>query len=149
MLTKCIGLQSDKVKNVIERGAVKKFAHAIGDPHPLYVDEQYGKQSKYKENLAPVTFPITLDYGVIEELKLPAKGLIHGEENFYYQRPLRVGEEIYCYRKVENYIVKEGKSGSMGILTLMNYGDDAEGNNIYKAEHVIILSEVVRKGMAE
>lgn len=83
VLKKYVGMKSNKVKNVIERGAVKKFAYSIGDPHPIYIDEEFGKQSKYKENIAPVTFPVTLDYGVIDQLKLPEKGLIHGEEHFY------------------------------------------------------------------
>lgn len=149
MLNECIGKQSVKVKNTVERGAVKKFAMAIGDPHPLFIDEEYGKRSKYGANIAPVTFPIILDYGTIEELELPGAGLIHGEEKFHYKRPLLVGEELYCYRKVESYAEKAGGSGSLGILKIVNYGDAPNGDNIFSAEHVIILSEMVRKGMTK
>ena len=52
-----IGKQSNKVKNTVERGAVKKFAEAIGDLHPIYFDEETGRNSRYKDNIAPPTFP--------------------------------------------------------------------------------------------
>ena len=95
-----IGKQSNKVKNAVEKGAVKKFAEAIGDLHPIYFDEEVGEKSRYKKNIATPTFPRTFDYGVIDGLDLPNKGLIHGEQTFHYVRPLFVGEEIYCSSKV-------------------------------------------------
>lgn len=147
MLKECIGKQSIRVKNTVERGGVKKFATALGDPHPLFIDEEYAKKTKYENNIAPVTFPITLNYGIIEELKLPGAGLIHGEQKFHYNRPLFVGEDVYCYRKVEDYTEKKGGSGFLGILTITNYGDDSNGETIFSSEQVLILSESVRKEM--
>ena len=38
MFTELIGKRSIPVKNVVERGAVRKFAEAIGDTAPIYVD---------------------------------------------------------------------------------------------------------------
>jgi acyl dehydratase len=142
-----IGAQSNKVKNSIERGAVRKFAEAIGDPHPLFIDEEYGKRSRYNKNIVPVTFPQILDYGSIEGLSLPSAGLIHGEQEYRYQRPLCVGEEIYCYSTAEDYYEKTGTSGTMGFLTLKRYGEDAMGNEIFSSLQIIILTEAVRKGM--
>jgi acyl dehydratase len=147
MLKDCIGKRSDKVKNIVERGAVKKFAEAIGDPHPIFIDEEVGRQSRYKSNIAPPTFPRVFDYGVIHGLSLPNKGLIHGEQIYHYERPLIVGEEIYCHSEVKNYYEKEGKNGKMGFLVLQAYGEDLEGNTIFTAEQVAIITEAVRKVM--
>lgn len=61
MLKESIGKRSDKVKNTIERGAVRKFAEAIGDSAPIFIDEQTGAASRYKQNVAPPTFPVTFD----------------------------------------------------------------------------------------
>ncbi|MGG1677141.1 MaoC family dehydratase N-terminal domain-containing protein [Neobacillus sp. NRS-1170] len=140
-----IGKQSNKVKNVVERGAVKKFAESIGDLHPIYFDEEVGEQSRYRKNIAPPTFPRVFDYGVIEGLNLPNKGLIHGEQTFHYVRPLLVGEEVYCYSKVKNYFEKKGNFGEMGFLVLENYGDDAAGNTIFSSTSTVVISEAVRK----
>jgi acyl dehydratase len=140
-----IGKQSEKVKNVVERGAVKKFAEAIGDPHPIYFEEETGRLSRYKNNIAPPTFPRTFDYGVIDGFNLPNKGLIHGEQTFHYERPLLVGEEVYCYTKVKNYFEKKGNFGEMGFLLIENYGEDMTGNIIFSSTSTVVISEAVRK----
>ncbi|MCS1350719.1 MaoC family dehydratase N-terminal domain-containing protein [Mechercharimyces sp. CAU 1602] len=142
-----IGNCSEKVKNVVERGAVKKFCEAIDDPHPLYTDEKTGASSRYGRNIAPPTFPVVFDYGTISSLYLPKKGLIHGEQQFHYERPLLIGEEIFCYQEVHDYTEKDGKLGRMGILHIKRYGESAENRLIFSSTQVIILSSLVRKEM--
>jgi acyl dehydratase len=133
------------VKNVVERGAVKKFAEAIGDLHPIYFDEETGRKSRYQNNIAPPTFPRTFDYGEIEGLNLPNKGLIHGEQTFHYERPLVVGEVILCYSEVKKYFEKKGNFGEMGFLIVENVGEDLAGNTIFSSTSTVVISEAVRK----
>ena len=140
-----IGKHSSKVKNVVERGAVKKFAEAIGDLHPIYFDEDTGRLSRYKNNIAPPTFPRVFDYGAIEGLNLPNKGLIHGEQTFHYVRPLLVGEEVYCYSIVKKYFEKKGNFGQMGFLVLESFGEDSKGTTVFSSTSTIVISEAVRK----
>lgn len=147
MLESSIGKRSEKVKNIIERGAVRKFAEAIGDASPLYLDEQAGVASPYKRNIAPPTFPATFEAGTIENLRLPSKGLIHGEQIYHYTRPLFVGEEIYCWMEVKNYYEKSGNFGNMGFLVLTKYGEDADENLIFTEERIVIINEAARKEM--
>jgi acyl dehydratase len=145
MFTQFIGKRSEKVKNVVERGAVKKFAESIGDPHPIFLDEEIGKQSRYGRNIAPPTFPRVFDYGTVDGLNLPNKGLIHGEQVYHYERPLLVGEEIYCYSEIQDYYEKTGGHGRMGFLVLANNGEDENGSTIFKSNSVVIITEAVRK----
>jgi acyl dehydratase len=140
-----VGKRSTKVKNVVERGAVKKFAEAIGDLHPIYFDEETGRKSRYQNNIAPPTFPRTFDYGEIEGLNLPNKGLIHGEQTFHYERPLVVGEVILCYSEVKKYFEKKGNFGEMGFLIVENVGEDLAGNTIFSSTSTVVISEAVRK----
>ncbi|TCP31326.1 MaoC dehydratase-like protein [Scopulibacillus darangshiensis] len=147
MFEETIGKRSKRCINVVERGAVKKFAEAIGDPHPIYVDRDYGRASRYKNNIAPPTFPRIFDYGTIEGLRLPEAGLIHGSQDFEYNRPLIVGEEIVCFSKVENYYEKSGTSGTLGFLVIKNFGEDSGDNVIFTSTTVIIITEAVRKGL--
>lgn len=147
MFNDLIGKKSNRVKNNVERGAVKKFAESIGDLHPIYIDEEYGNQTRYKNNIAPPTFPRVFDYGAIEDLNLPSKGLIHGEQIYHYERPLLVGEEVWCYSIVENYYEKEGKAGNMGFLVMKSFGETPDGEIIFSSVQVVIITEAVRKGM--
>ncbi|NWQ41565.1 MaoC family dehydratase N-terminal domain-containing protein [Bacillus sp. EB106-08-02-XG196] len=145
MFSDQVGKRSTKVKNVVERGAVKKFAEAIGDLHPIYFDEETGRNSRFRNNIAPPTFPRTFDYGVIEGFNLPNKGLIHGEQTFHYERPLLVGEEILCYSEVKKYFEKKGNFGEMGFLILESFGEDLAGNTIFSSTSTVVISEAVRK----
>lgn len=147
MFQEMIGKKSTKVKNIVEKGWVKKFAEAIGDPSPIYFDEAAGLASSHKKNIAPVTFPVTLDYGAIPDLNLPPKGLIHGEQKFHYNRPIYVGETVYCFLKVKDYYEKKGNFGSMGFLVLSRCVEDEQGELVSEEERVLIISEAVRKGM--
>ncbi|WHZ05361.1 MaoC family dehydratase N-terminal domain-containing protein [Neobacillus sp. YX16] len=145
MFSDQVGKRSTKVKNVVERGAVKKFAEAIGDIHPIYFEEETGRNSRFRNNIAPPTFPRTFDYGVIEGLNLPNKGLIHGEQTFHYERPLLVGEEIVCYSEVKKYFEKKGNFGEMGFLVLESFGEDLAGNTIFSSTSTVVITEAVRK----
>lgn len=147
MLKNLIGKQSSRVKNRVERGAVKKFAEAVGDLHPLYLDEEIGLQSIYRGNIAPPTFPQIFDYGVIEGFDIKTKGLIHGEQTFHYKRPLLVGEELFCYFVIEKYTERKGSKGTMGILVLHNIGEDIKGDVIFSSLMTIIITEEVRRVM--
>lgn len=147
MLEKFIGKKSEKVRNVIERGAVIKFAEAIGDSSPIFIDEETGKLSSYKQNIAPLTFPVTFDGGAIPGWVLPSNGLIHGEQIYRYKRPLLVGEVVYCWNEVTNYYEKEGKTGEMGFLVMTLHGEDEKGNLIFTEQRNIILNEAVKKEM--
>lgn len=142
-----IGKKSNKVKNGVDRLLVKRFAESIGDLHPIYVDEEYGHKSKYGWNIAPPTFPRVFEYGELEGVHLPNKGLIHGEETYHYERPLIVGEEIYCYTVVEDYYEKTGKNGEMGFVVLKRVGEDLKSNVIFTEIQTVIITEAVRKGL--
>ena len=147
MYEHAVGKCSNRVLNVVDRESVRRFAKAIGDEHPIYVDVHAGKRSRYGENIAPPTYPRVFNYGSIEGLELPSKGLIHGEQIYHYERPLLVGEEVYCYAKVKDYKERMGSNGKMGIIRIENNGEDKEGAAIFSSTLVIIINEAVLKGM--
>ncbi|RKQ35904.1 FAS1-like dehydratase domain-containing protein [Oceanobacillus halophilus] len=147
MYKKFIGKTSNPVLNTLERGAIKKFAESIGDKNPLFIDEEFGNSSSFNENIVPPTYTQTLDYGEIEGLIVPSKGLIHGEQIFEYSRPLKVGEKIKCYTIVENFYEKEGRNGTLSFLSRNKIGEDLEDNHLFKITEVLIITEAVRKVM--
>lgn len=147
MYTNFIGKRSNKTKNTVERGMVKRFAESIGDAHPIYLDEEVGRNSRYGANIAPPTFPRVFDYGIVEGLQLPKKGLIHGEQVYQYKRPLLVGEDLFCYAEVKDYYEKDGSSGWMGFLVIERHGENEKGEIIFTEKMTIIITETVREAM--
>jgi acyl dehydratase len=144
-----VGSRSNVEVNLVEKGAVRKFAEAIGDLNPLYIDEAVAEKSRYGRLMAPPTFPRTFSYGVIEGLKLPKAGLIHGEQRFYYERPLWVGDEVACYTVLKDFYEKKGSRGVMSFLVFERVGEDANGERVFMTEEILIVTEAVRKGMEE
>jgi acyl dehydratase len=149
MYKEYIGKRSISVANIVERAAVRNFAIALGDSHPIYTDEDFASQTIYKKNIAPPTFPRTFVYGSIDGMQLPSSGLIHGEQEFHYKRPLLVGEKIYCYIRVEDYFEKKAKSGTLSFLVTVSVGEDLNGVTVFTSKSVVIITEAVKKGMEE
>lgn len=143
-----VGRRSEPVKNLVERGAVRKFAEAIADPNPLYVDETAAKASRHGRLLAPPTFPRTFDYGEIERLTLPTAGLIHGEFRVAYERPLFVGEEVLCSMQLKNSYDKESRRGLLGFLIFERTGESVEGEPIFTTNDIVVVTEKIREGIA-
>jgi acyl dehydratase len=140
-----VGSRSEPVRNLVERGAVRRFAEAIADPSPLYVDEDVAEQSRYGNIIAPPTFPRTFDYGRIEGLNLPPAGLIHGEFRISYERPLLVGEEIVCSMQLKDSYDKQGRRSLLGFLVFERTGESLDGERVFTTNDVVVVTEAVRK----
>ena len=140
-----VGRRSKAVKNLVERGAVRKFAEAIADGSPLYTDEDAARRSRYGRLLAPPTFPRTFDYGEIEGLSLPAAGLIHGEFRVDYERSLLVGDEILCRVELKESYDKRSRRGLLGFLIFERTGDSLEGEHVFTTNDTVVVTEALRK----
>ncbi len=141
-----VGLRSEPVRNPVERGAVRRFAEAIADPSPLYVDEGAAARSRYGRIVAPPTFPRTFDYGRIEGLELPPAGLIHGEFRIAYERPLLVDEELLCRMELKDSYDKQGRRGFLGFLVFERIGESPQGERVFTANDIVVVTEAVRRG---
>ena len=143
-----IGSGSEPVENPVERVAVRRFAEAIGQPHPVYTDPEYARASRYGGLIAPPTFPRTFDYGAVTGLELPYEGLIHGSHRISYERPLYVGEEVLCDVRLVNSFDREGRTGRLGFLVFQRAGRTLEGERIFTSEDTVILTEKIRERLA-
>lgn len=142
-----VGQRSEAVKNLVERGAVRRFAEAIADTSPLYMDEDAAENSRYGRLLAPPTFPRTFYYGGIEGLELPSAGLIHGEFQIEYERPLLVGDELLCHVELKGSYDKPSRRGLLGFLVFERTGESVKGEKIFTTSDVVVVTEAVRKGI--
>jgi hypothetical protein len=142
-----VGLRSEPVKNLVERGPVRQFAEAIADPSPLYTHEKVAAESRYGCLLAPPTFPRTFDYGRIDGLELPRSGLIHGEFSISYERPLLVGDEVLCSMQLNDSYDKKGRRGLLGFLVFERTGEDPHGGRIFTTSDIVVVTEAVRRGI--
>ena len=137
-----IGKISESEYHEIEKGAIRKFATAIGDNNPVYHNEKYAKEKGYSSLLAPLTFPTTFR-GVTQEWfnKLDKNKLLHGEQEYQYERRLCAGERIRLIEKVVDVYEKKGKNGTMTFIVRNREGYDVADNKVFIESSTFIVRE--------
>ena len=87
------------------------------------------------ENMpVPLTFPIyaTNAFGMLAELLyLDHRRLLHGEQEYEYRRPLRIGDRLLCRTQIVEDYRKEGKrGGAMRFIVLQTEMRDQESGEV-------------------
>ena len=106
----------------VERGRIKDFAQALGDPNPFYINDAVGAASPWGDVIAPPTFSISFrdeaaDSGaLLRDLGVDISRLLHGEQEFEIHRQLVPGETYLCRTKVLDVYEKTGRSGPMAFV---------------------------------
>ncbi|MBC7341586.1 MAG: MaoC family dehydratase N-terminal domain-containing protein [Clostridia bacterium] len=108
----------------VEASAISKFVSAIGDTNPVY----------FSNGFAPPTFP-----AVFFDLPLTYQGqVLHGEQEFTYVRPIKVGDEITCTTVVKG-LRKFTAPEPAQLVILETAGRDRSGKLVYTAKTTLIL----------
>jgi hypothetical protein len=123
-----IGRESDVVLFEVERGAIRKFAEAVLDQTPECL----------RGDLAPPTFPTTFRM-TIPGLSFELARVLHGAQEYRYQRPLRAGDRVRCRVRVADIYRREGRLGEMTFLILAMEGKDESGTAVFTGTSTVIL----------
>lgn len=100
-LKRAIGVESEPSVLEVERGHVRRFAEAIGDPSPLYSDEKHARKSRYGNLIAPPTFLRAVPAPRPKvELKLPTKRVLDGGSDWEHFELVRPGDVITARAKI-------------------------------------------------
>ncbi len=117
----------------VERGAVVKFAEAIGDPNPIFRDPAAARAHGYADIVAPPTFPVSFLPPEEPEWTrhLDRRRVLAGEQSFRYVRPIVAGDRLTCDIRFVEVVDKQGRSGSMELLVQEARGRDADGRDVF------------------
>jgi acyl dehydratase len=136
-----IGRESEPVVHEVEKGAIRRFAEALGDPNPIYVDEAAARAAGYPAIVAPPTFPVVLTSNerFRHSLDLGTRSILHGEQQFEYARPVLAGDRITVRSKVADVQERPGASGPMDFIVIEDEGRDDKGEVVFKTRAMLIL----------
>ena len=91
----------------VGREQIRRFAEAIGDLHPAYLDPAAARALGHRDVIAPPTFLTLLNFRYATEGPLadPALGLdyslvVHGEQSFELHRPVHAGDVLSSTQSV-------------------------------------------------
>ena len=126
---------------VVDAEHVAAFARALRDPNPAY---QGGSATT-----APLTYPIAFmaeamagGANTFLELGLNFMTLVHGEQEFEYRRPIRLGETLTLTGRVGDVYEKTGSSGTLDFVILETEAKDAEGKPVFFSRNTLISKRI-------
>jgi len=132
-----IGKEYGEVEFDVERDRIVQFADAIGDDDARYRSE---------EPVAPPTFPTVLQIAtggqiVLDpELGLDYSRVVHGEQEYVIERPLKAGDHLVATPRIADIYAK----GPNEFLVTETVVRDASGEVVVRG-----LSTLISRGTAE
>jgi acyl dehydratase len=138
VLEKIIGKPTGTTVVTVERGHLAVFADAVRDQSPIYRDPRAAADAGLAGIPAPPTYPGVMSaFGVFPELQpedsspgahpmgevlgpLMANGgiILHGEQEFTYERPVLAGDVLVGEGKVVDAYTKESKGRTMTFVVV-------------------------------
>lgn len=136
-----IGRESEPTVVEVEKGAIRRFAEAIGDPSPLALDEAAARAAGFAGLVAPPTFAVALGWSerFRHSLDLGTRSVLHGEQSFEYTRPIVAGDRLTVRSKVADVQERAGASGPMDVIVIEDEGRDDRGELVFRARATFIL----------
>jgi acyl dehydratase len=132
-----VGMTSAPQDFEVEKGAIRRFAEAIGDTNPLYLDVAFARAHGYANVIAPPTFPTT--FRVPLPVTIDPSHVLHGEQDYTFSRPITAGETIRCVSKILKVYARDGSLGKMTFVIAEISGQDAQGQPVFTGKSTIIV----------
>ena len=124
---------------------IARFCEAIGDVRLEYADAGAASPEVSAVPLAPPTFPMrflfdALDPDLFFELGLNLAGIVHAEQEFVYERPVRAGEKYTIVGKIHDIWEKQGRSGLLDFVTFEAKGLEEQGRELVFTARMTLIS---------
>jgi acyl dehydratase len=136
-----IGRESEPVLHEVEKGAIRRFADAMGDPNPLYQDEAVARASGFAGLVAPPTFPavLAMNEKFRHSLDLGTRSILQSEQVIEYGRAVVAGDRVTMKSRVAEVAERPSASGPMDVLVLEEEGRDDQGELLFRCRETLIL----------
>ena len=118
MRQQAIGLEGPPTTTEVEKGAIIKFAQAIGDDNPVFNDEEAARETHYGGIIAPPTFLRSVDSSrPVLPFDFPFNRRLDGGSEWEYFEPIRSGDRITAVARIEDISERTGRLGLMVIMS--------------------------------
>ncbi|MFC1994089.1 MaoC family dehydratase N-terminal domain-containing protein [Chloroflexota bacterium] len=135
-----IGKEIDSVVVEVEKGAIRRIAQAVGDPNPLWQDEEYAKKSRYGGIIASPTYiaSIRTGEGIAALPPVPLKRVLNGGNELEFFHPIRPGDILTSRRILADVRQNESSKGKMVVMVLETTYTNQKGEVVAKNRQSII-----------
>ena len=130
----------------VGRESIRRFAEAVGDLHPAYLDPEAARALGHPDVIAPPTYLTVLAFRYADEgpvadpeLALDYAQVVHGSQAFELHRPVRAGDVLSSVQRIDE--MKD--VGRNEVLTTVTEVTDADGQPV-----ATLRSTLVSRGTA-
>ncbi len=135
-----VGRQSAPIVYDVERGHIRRFVEALGDPNPIYVDEAAARAAGHPRIPAPPTFAVALRANDPRSgIDIDWRKLLHGEQEFVFHRALYAGDRLTIVGRIAEAGVKQTKAGVMDVMVLETVACDGDGARVFTARSTVLV----------
>lgn len=137
-----LGVESEPKVLDVEKGHIRRFAEAVGDPNPLWQDQAYALKSRHGNIIAPPTF--LQDYGLgnlmdnLLKVKCSLPRLLNGGSETECYKPMMPGDVITARAKLADLYEKQGKTGKLLFMVTESTFTNQRGELVAKARYNFI-----------
>ena len=133
-LKKLIGASGSPQTYEVEKGAIRRFADAVGDFNPIYSDDEYAQKSRYGAIIAPPGFfgwptkqargsPLAVDIppeleSAFKQAGYPLSLVLDGGMEYEFFEPIRAGDTLTAVTTVRNLRERSSETGSIIVSFL-------------------------------
>lgn len=137
---KFIGTEMPRFEVFVEYGTIKAFADAIGDPDPIYRDEDAAKARGLPGIIAPPTFAASFRPSERQPWLVPLEEgrILAGEQIFENHKPIMAGMKLNCTFRLANVTEKTGRSGTLEFIEQEMLVHDEADELVVKNTRVVI-----------
>ena len=137
-----LGVESAPVSYEVEKGAIRKFAEAIGDEEAIYYDEQAAKAAGFKTIVAPPTFLCIFRAQDLPDLKITfGRVRLNGGNEYEYYQPVYAGDTITVTAQYADVTERTGRTGKMVFVFTDLTFTNQHGEIVAKGRNTGIMRE--------
>jgi acyl dehydratase len=150
-----LGDTSESVRVTVDRLTAQRYARAIGEADPLYLDEKHAQSKGFADVLVPPNFlPSYLDWsdggpedtlrpdgtpaGEMRWIPLEGVRIMGGGEEMIFHAPLVAGTEVEMRSSLDGVTSRDSRSGPMLILTIRNSYVTVDGEPVLTSIRTIL-----------
>ncbi|MEU9352165.1 MaoC family dehydratase N-terminal domain-containing protein [Streptomyces griseoloalbus] len=119
----------------VGREKIREFAEAVGDANPAYTDAEAAKALGHPDVIAPPTFVFAITFKAAgqvvadPQLGLDYSRVVHGDQKFAYNRPVRAGDRLTVTSTIEKIRSMAGNE----VLDIRGDVRDQDGEHVVTA----------------
>jgi acyl dehydratase len=147
-MKQCIGMVDPPTVYEVEKGAIRRYADAVGDNNPLYRNAEYASDSRYASIIAPPGFfgwpvgDIPMGAGIAKAITAAMNAgyfrILDAGKSYEFFLPVRAGDTLVGSPQIADITEREGKSGPMFIISFTTTFRNQNGNVVANASQSFI-----------